>query len=40
MVFYKMQINACNKTAHHILKNKIDLIYPNILKVEKKKSNI
>ena len=21
MAFYKMQINACNKTAHHILKS-------------------
>ena len=28
MVFYKMQINANNKTAHHILKNEIDLILP------------
>ena len=26
MSFYKMQINACNKTAHHILKNEVDLI--------------
>ena len=26
MAFYKMQINACNKTAHHILKNEVDLI--------------
>ena len=24
----QMEINACNKTAHHILKNKIDLIVP------------
>ena len=23
MAFYKMQINACNKTAHHIFKNEI-----------------
>ena len=28
MAFYKMQINVCNKTAHHILKNKVDLILP------------
>ena len=28
MAFYKMQINAHNKTAHHILKNKVDLILP------------
>ena len=26
MAFYKMQINECNKTAHHILKNEVDLI--------------
>ena len=26
MVFYKMQIKACNNTAHHILKNEVDLI--------------
>ena len=28
MAFYKMQINACNKTAHCILKNEVDLILP------------
>ena len=28
MAFYKMQINACNKTAHHILKNEVDFILP------------
>ena len=28
MAFYKMQINACKKTAHHIRKNKVDLILP------------
>ena len=28
MVFYKMQIKACNATAHHILKNEVDLILP------------
>ena len=26
--FYKMQIKACNVTAHQILKNKVDLILP------------
>ena len=28
MAFYKMQINACNTTAHQILKNEVDLILP------------
>ena len=28
MAFYKMQIKACNITAHHILKNEVDLILP------------
>ena len=28
MAFYKMQINACNKTVHHILNNEADLILP------------
>ena len=28
MAFYKMQIKAHNKTAHHILKNEVDLILP------------
>ena len=28
MAFYKMQIKACNATAHHILKNDVDLILP------------
>ena len=28
MAFYKMQINACNKTAHNILKTKVHLILP------------
>ena len=26
MAFYKMQIKAHNNTAHHILKNEVDLI--------------
>ena len=28
MAFYKMQINVQNRTAHHILKNEVDLILP------------
>ena len=28
MAFYKMQIKAHNMTAHHILKNEVDLIIP------------
>ena len=28
MAFYKMQVNPCNKTAHHILNNEVDLILP------------
>ena len=28
MAFYNMQIKACNNTAHHILKNEVDLILP------------
>ena len=28
MAFYKMQINVLNKTAHHTLKNEVDLILP------------
>ena len=28
MAFYKMQINAHDKTAHYILKNEVDLILP------------
>ena len=32
MAFYKMQVKACNITAHHILKNEVDLIYPKFHK--------
>ena len=32
MAFYKMQIKACNNTAHHILKNEVDLILPKFPK--------
>ena len=28
MAFYIMQIKAHNNTAHHILKNEVDLILP------------
>ena len=30
MAFYKMQISACNKTAHHILKNEVDLFLKQV----------
>ena len=32
-----MQINACNKTAHHILKNEVDLILPKFAEGRKSK---
>ena len=32
MAFYKMQINAHNRTTHHILKNEVDLILPKFPK--------
>ena len=37
MVFYKMQIKAHNNTAHHILKNEVDLILPKFPKGQKVK---
>ena len=40
MAFYKMQINACNKTAHHILKNEVDLILPKFPEGRKSKWGI
>ena len=40
MAFYKMQINSCNKTAHHILKNEVDLILPNFPEGRKCKRGI
>ena len=40
MVFYRMQIKACSNTAHHILKNEVDLILPNFPKGQKSKSGI
>ena len=35
MAFYKMQINAHNKTTHHMVKNKVDLILPKFPKGQK-----
>ena len=40
MSFYKLQINACNKTAHHILKNEVDLIVPKFPEGRKNKRRI
>ena len=40
MDFYKMQINVCNKTAHHILRNKIDLTLPKFSEGRKCKRGI
>ena len=40
MSFYKIQINAHNKTAHHILKNGVALILPRFLKNRKSKRGI
>ena len=37
MAFYKMQIKVCNKTAHHILKNEVDLILPKFPEGRKSK---
>ena len=38
--FYKMQINAHNKTAHHISKNGVDLIIPKFAKGTKSKRGV
>ena len=40
MAFYKIQINAHNKTAHHILKNEVELILPKFPKGRKGKTGI
>ena len=40
MAFYKMQIKACNSTAHHILKNEVDLILPKFCEGQKSKRGI
>ena len=40
MAFYNMQIKAHNNTAHHILKNEVDLILPKFPKGWKSKRGI
>ena len=40
MAFYKMQINAQNKTAHHILKHEVDLILTKFPEGRKSKRGI
>ena len=40
MAFYKMKINACNKTTHHILKNEVELILPKLPEGRKTKRGI
>ena len=40
MALYKMQIKACSATAHHILKNKVDLILPKFYEGWKNKRGI
>ena len=40
MAFYKMQIKDHNNTAHHILKNEVDLILPKFYEGQKSKRRI
>ena len=40
IAFYKMQIKANNITAHHILKNEVDLILPKVYEGQKSKRGI
>ena len=40
MSFYEMQINAHNNTAHHIVKNEVDLILPKFPEGRKSKRGI
>ena len=40
MSFYKLQSNAHNKTAHHILKNEVDFILPKFPEGRKSKRGI
>ena len=40
MAFYKMQIKACNATAHQILKNGVDLILPKFYTEHRDKRGI
>ena len=40
MAFYKMQIKAHNATAHHILRNQVDLILPKFYTEQRNKRGI
>ena len=40
MAFYKMQIEAHNAIAHHILKNEVDLILPKFYTEQRNKRGI
>ena len=40
MAFYNMQIKVHNITAHHILKNEVDIILPKFYKGQKSKTGI
>ena len=40
MAFYKLQIKACNNTAHHIIKNEVDIILPTFSERWKNKRGI
>ena len=40
MAFYRKQIKACTTTAHHILKNEVDLILPKFYESQKSKRGI
>ena len=40
MAFYTMQIKSHNATAHHILKNEVDLILPKFYEGQKNKKSI
>ena len=40
MALYKLQIKANNITAHHILKNEVDLILPKFYEGQKSKRGI
>ena len=40
MTFYKMQFKVCNITAHHMLRNEVDLILPKFYKGWKSKRGI
>ena len=40
MAFYNMQIKVCNATAHHILKNEVDIIIPKFHEGQKNKRGI